>query len=94
MIRGAAVSEFLPALMAAGVALTIINSKAVLEALCGYQTSFARTPKYAIGGSQRVMLATLSIAMRYAGPKAALFLAIVRKNYGCSHYIVGRDGTG
>src|SRR6185295_15707380 len=47
---------FLPALMAAGVALTIINSRAVLEALCGYQTSFARTPKYAIGSDQKVHL--------------------------------------
>jgi cellulose synthase/poly-beta-1,6-N-acetylglucosamine synthase-like glycosyltransferase len=37
---------FLPALMAAGVALTIINSRAVLEALVGYQTAFARTAKY------------------------------------------------
>jgi sulfate adenylyltransferase len=42
----------------------------------------------------RVALASLSITMRYAGPKAALFLAIVRKNYGCSHYIVGRDQAG
>jgi hypothetical protein len=39
---------FLPALMAAGVALTIINTRAVIEALVGYQTGFARTPKYAI----------------------------------------------
>src|SRR5579872_2744816 len=39
----------LPALMAAGVALTIINTKAVLEALFGIQSSFARTAKYAIG---------------------------------------------
>ncbi|HEV2165776.1 MAG TPA: sulfate adenylyltransferase [Thermoplasmata archaeon] len=42
----------------------------------------------------RVMLAALSITMRYAGPKAALFLAIIRKNFGCSHYIVGRDQAG
>ena len=40
---------FLPMLMAAGVALTISNTRAVLEALIGVQTSFVRTPKYAIG---------------------------------------------
>jgi cellulose synthase/poly-beta-1,6-N-acetylglucosamine synthase-like glycosyltransferase len=45
---------FLPALMAAGVALTIINSRAVIEALIGYQTAFARTAKYAISGQQKV----------------------------------------
>ncbi|MBE44647.1 MAG: sulfate adenylyltransferase [Thaumarchaeota archaeon] len=42
----------------------------------------------------RCLLASLSITMRYGGPKAALFLAIVRKNYGCTHYIVGRDQAG
>jgi hypothetical protein len=42
--------------MAAGVALTIINTRAVIEALIGYQTGFARTPKYAIGGAQKVQL--------------------------------------
>ncbi len=43
---------FMPMLMAAGVALTISNSKAVLEALFGIKTSFARTAKYAIGSQQ------------------------------------------
>ena len=42
--------------MAAGVALTISNTRAVLEALFGVQTAFARTPKYAIEGTQRVKL--------------------------------------
>lgn len=40
---------FLPMLMAAGVALTVSNSKAVMEAILGIRSSFARTPKYAIG---------------------------------------------
>ncbi len=44
--------------------------------------------------ADRVMLAALSITMRYAGPKAALFLAIIRKNFGCGLYIVGRDQAG
>ncbi len=42
---------FLPALLAAGVALTIINSRAVFEALIGYKTEFARTAKY---GAQKL----------------------------------------
>jgi len=45
---------FLPALMAAGVALTIINSRAVFEALIGYKTEFARTAKY--GAQQRLQI--------------------------------------
>src|SRR5260370_35866643 len=45
---------FLPALMAAGVALTIINTRSVIEALVGYQTGFVRTAKYAIGGARKV----------------------------------------
>lgn len=44
--------------------------------------------------SDRVVMSPLQISMRYAGPKAALFLAIVRKNYGCGLYIVGRDQAG
>ena len=43
----------LPMLMAVGVALTIINARAVMEALFGIQTSFVRTPKYAIGDAQK-----------------------------------------
>lgn len=42
----------LPALLAIGVGLTVINTRAVLEALLGIQTSFVRTPKYAIDGRQ------------------------------------------
>src|SRR5271165_1897532 len=55
---------FLPALMAAGVALTIINSRAVFEALVGYQTGFARTPKYAIGGQQKVQIQNIKYRRR------------------------------
>jgi len=55
---------FLPALMAAGVALTIINSRAVFEALIGYQTGFARTPKYAIGGDRKVRLEKIKYRRR------------------------------
>jgi len=54
----------LPALMAAGVALTIINAKAVFEALIGHQTAFARTAKYAIGGNQKVKLANVEYRRR------------------------------
>ncbi|MFT4552020.1 MAG: sulfate adenylyltransferase [Chlamydiales bacterium] len=53
-----------------------------------YQAILPHYPK------NKAMLALLPLAMRMAGPKEALWHAIIRKNYGCTHFIVGRDHAG
>ena len=70
-------------LMAVGVGLTIINTRAVLEALFGVQTSFARTPKYAIGDRP--------VNLEVEEVPAPQRLAAVRRDRGAARYFRGDD---
>ena len=53
-----------------------------------YQAILPRYPKH------MVQLSLLPLSMRMAGPREAVLHAIIRKNYGCTHFIVGRDHAG
>jgi sulfate adenylyltransferase len=75
-----------------------------IQPLVGRKKKGDYTPQAVIRGYQalvegffpanRVVLGVLSTAMRYAGPREAVFHAIIRRNYGCTRFIVGRDHAG
>ncbi len=76
----------------------------LIHPLVGWKKKGDFTPEAVLAGYQalisnyypanRVKLALLLAPMRYAGPREALLHAIIRRNYGCTHFIVGRDHAG
>lgn len=62
------------------------NPQTVIKAYETLTQDFYPTNTYLLG--------ILSTKMRYAGPREALFHALIRKNYGCTHFIIGRDHAG
>lgn len=85
------------------VALEVVDGLLV-QPLVGKRKLGDYTPEAIIKGysslinefypKNRVALNLLTTSMRYAGPREAVFHAIIRRNYGCSHFIVGRDHAG
>ncbi len=75
-----------------------------IHPLIGWKKKGDFTPRAIIEGyrvllegffpENRVLFGTLGTQMRYAGPREAIFHALIRKNYGCTHFIVGRDHAG
>lgn len=76
----------------------------LIQPLVGFKKSGDFTPQAVIAGYEeliknyypddKVFFTVLSTVMRYAGPREAVFHAIIRKNYGCSDFIIGRDHAG
>ena len=67
---------FLPMLLASGVALTVSNTKAVMEALFGIRSGFARTPKYAIGTGETKARSSARPYLRRSGLLPYIELAV------------------
>ena len=75
-----------------------------IQPLVGYKKKGDYQPQAVLAGYEallrscfppsRVVLGVLSTSMRYAGPREAVFHAIIRRNYGCTHFVVGRDHAG
>lgn len=80
-----------------------ISDGILIQPLIGWKKSGDFTPQAIIGAYDimirefypgHAILTTLRTPMRYAGPREAVFHAIVRRNYGCTAFIVGRDHAG
>lgn len=81
-----------------------ISDGLFIQPLVGQKKVGDFTPQAVLAGYQalvknhfpqnRVAIGVLSTAMRYAGPREAVFHALIRRNYGCTRFIVGRDHAG